>query len=256
MGFKVTFLGTGTSQGVPVIACDCEVCNSTDPKDKRLRSSVLLSFEDKNIIIDTGPDFRQQMLANNVQHLEAVLYTHVHKDHIAGMDDIRPFNFKSGKPMELFLTDEVLENLKREFYYVFSDFDYPGIPQVNINLISQEKFDVLGEKIIPIDTLHYKLPVKAFRIRNFTYITDANYISEDEFKKIEGSEVVVINALRKKKHISHFNLKEALEMIERINPEKAYLTHISHLMGKHEDVSGELPDNVFIAYDNLQITLE
>ncbi len=253
--FKAVFLGTGTSQGVPVISCKCEVCQSQDHKDKRLRTSLLLSIEGKNIVIDTGPDFRQQMLRENVDHLEAVVFTHEHKDHIAGMDDIRAFNFSSKKPMEIYASDLVEIGLKKEFHYVFADFKYPGIPQVNLHKIVDQPFDVVGEKFTPINVMHYKLPVKAFRIRNFAYITDANFIEDKEFDKLRGIDYLVINALRKTTHISHFNLAEALEIIKELKPKKAYLTHISHLMGKHKEVSKELPNNVFIAYDGLQLEM-
>ena len=250
---KVTFLGTGTSQGVPVIGCHCEVCMSTDSKDKRLRTSIIVSYNDKNIVIDTGPDFRQQMLRENVQHLDAVLFTHEHKDHIAGMDDIRAFNYKSKSDMPIYATKQVQEGLKKEFHYVFADFKYPGIPQVLLNDIDLTPFQLFGKMITPIEVMHYKLPVTAFRIDNFTYITDANYISDQEKEKIKGTEVLVINALRKEDHISHFTLAQALELIEEINPKKAYLTHISHLLGSHKDISSELPKNVFMAYDGLVI---
>lgn len=250
---KATFLGTGTSQGIPVIACDCKVCQSSDQRDKRLRTSLLISKGDQNFVIDTGPDFRQQMLQANVRQLEAVLFTHEHKDHIAGLDDVRAFNYKSKKDMEVFATERVQEALKREYHYVFADYRYPGIPQVNLNGFEDEVISIIGEEIIPINVLHYKLPVKAFRIRDFAYITDANHIPEMEFEKLKGVKVLVINALRKEKHISHFTLSEALEIIESLKVERAYLTHISHLMGLHEEVSKELPDHVEIATDGLEI---
>jgi phosphoribosyl 1,2-cyclic phosphate phosphodiesterase len=252
---KITFLGTGTSQGVPVIACDCEVCLSKDSKDKRLRTSLMLSYNDKNIVIDTGPDFRQQMLRENVQRLDAVLFTHEHKDHIAGMDDIRAFNFKSKTDMPIYATKQVQEGLKKEFHDVFSGFKYPGIPKVVLNDIVNEPFQLFDKQITPIEVMHYKLPVTAFRIDNFTYITDANFISEAEREKIIGTEVLVINALRIEKHISHFTLEEALEFINEINPKQAYLTHASHLLGLHKLVSEKLPKNVFLAYDGLQIEI-
>ena len=254
--FSATFLGTGTSQGIPVITCTCEVCMSDDSKDKRLRASLMFSIGDKNIVIDTGPDFRRQMLDNKVNMVDAVLFTHEHKDHISGMDDIRPYNYRSQKPMDVYATPQVQEALKREYHYVFMEKSYPGIPQVLLHEMGDEPLELFGEKIIPINVMHLKLPVKAFRLRNFTYITDANYISEEEFKKVEGTEILVINALRKEKHISHYNLEEALAFIKRVGPKKAYLTHISHLMGKHAEVSKELPENVEIAYDGLKIPFE
>lgn len=254
---KITFLGTGTSQGVPVIACQCEVCKSADPKDKRLRTSALIDVDGVEINIDSGPDFRQQMLRANVQDLSCILFTHAHKDHVAGLDDVRAFNFKQQKPMEIYCSDEVYETLKREFIYIFDHrYKYPGIPQINVNFIENKPFTHKGIKITPIQVMHYRLPVFGFRIGDLTYITDANHISEEEMKKIKGSKVLVINALRKEKHISHFTFDEALEIIKKIDPEKAYLTHISHHLGKHEDVSKELPENVFLAYDGLSVTIQ
>jgi phosphoribosyl 1,2-cyclic phosphate phosphodiesterase len=251
-------LGTGTSQGVPVIACQCEVCKSTDIRDKRLRTSLAFMFDEGNVVIDAGPDFRQQMLQGEFQSLEAILFTHEHKDHIAGLDDVRAFNFQSNKEMEIYCTFQVFECLSREFQYVFDpEFRYPGIPRVHTNFIDKNSaIDVLGHSFTPIEVLHYKLPVLGFRVGNSTYITDANYISPDEFKKIEGTEYLVINALRKEQHISHFNLTEALDIIQKVNPKKAFLTHISHLMGKHAEVLAELPNNVTLAYDGLEVVCE
>ncbi len=251
----VTFLGTGTSQGVPVIGCQCEVCQSEDSKDKRLRTSVFLETSNGNINIDSGPDFRQQMLRENVMELDAILFTHEHKDHISGLDDIRAFNFMSKKPMEIYCTKGVFEGLSREYHYIFNPkFQYPGIPKINTNIITKDKpFEVIGNKITPIESLHYKLPVLGYRIDNFVYITDANYISSNELEKMKGADVLVLNALRKEKHLSHFTLEEALEIIEIVKPKKAYLTHLSHLMGTHEDTKKLLPENVSIAYDGLKI---
>ena len=214
----------------------------------------MLTINGKNIVIDTGPDFRQQMLTNNVQMVDAVLFTHEHKDHVAGLDDIRAFNFKSKKDMEVYATPRVQEALKREFSYVFADLTYPGIPRINLNTISNEHITIADAEIIPINVMHYKLPVKAFRVGGLTYITDANYVDGSEKEKIKGSDILIINALRKEKHISHFTLEEALEFIKEINPKQAYLTHISHLLGLHEEVSLELPDNVAIAHDGLKIS--
>ena len=247
------FLGTGTSQGVPVIACDCDVCQSTDFKDKRFRTSFYAELPEGNIVIDTGPDFRIQMLNNQITNVDAVLYTHEHKDHIAGMDDVRPFNFKSGKAMEIYASTNVQEALKREFYYAFSDNKYPGVPSVNLHNVTGEPFQLLGEEITPIAVMHYKLPVFGFKIRNLAYITDANYIAEKEKLKLQNLDCLVLNALRKEKHISHFNLEEALALIEELKPKKAYLTHISHLFGKHELEELDLPNNVKIAYDGLTV---
>jgi phosphoribosyl 1,2-cyclic phosphate phosphodiesterase len=248
---KITFLGTGTSQGVPVIACDCNVCTSKNKKDIRLRSSILIEDKGKSIVVDTGPDFRQQMLRENVQQLDAVVFTHEHKDHIAGLDDVRAFNFKQKADMEVYATVETQTALKREFHYAFAENPYPGVPKLNLNTIDNSSFKIGDVKLLPINVWHHKMPVKAYRIGNFTYITDANRIEEEELEKIRGSEIIVINALRKSDHISHFNLSEALELLDKLKPKKAYLTHISHLLGEHDKVSKELPGYVEIAYDGL-----
>lgn len=252
---RVTFLGTGTSQGIPVIACSCHVCKSMHPYDKRLRCSILIEHEGKNIVIDTGPDFRQQMLRENVKHLDAVVFTHEHKDHVAGLDDVRAFNFQSKEAMDIYATQRVQEALKKEFHYAFSDEKYPGTPVINLIEIENKPFTIGNLKMEPIEVLHYKLPVFGFRFNDFTYITDAKTISEREKEKIKGTKVLVLNALRKSEHISHFNLEQALELIAEIKPEKAYLTHISHLMGEHDEVESTLPENVQIAYDGLKIEL-
>ncbi|GAB4131920.1 MAG: MBL fold metallo-hydrolase [Raineya sp.] len=253
---KITFLGTGTSQGVPVIGCQCEVCCSENPKDKRLRSSVLIETEEVSLVIDTGPDFRQQMLREKVRKLDAVLFTHEHKDHTAGLDDIRAFNFLQKKDMPLYATPKVLNQLKGEFAYIFAEKRYPGIPQVELHEISKEKSFYIGKvKITPIEVFHYRLPVLAFRIGDFTYVTDANYIASEEMAKIYGSKILVINALQKEKHISHYNLEEAIALAEHLGAEKTYFTHISHKMGLHNKVSQELPKNIEIAYDGLSLTL-
>ena len=250
---KITFLGTGTSQGVPVIGCDCEVCLSKNEKDKRLRASILIEEKGKVIVVDTGPDFRQQMLRENVQHLDAVVFTHEHKDHIAGLDDVRAFNFKQKKDMEVYATAETQVALKREFHYAFAENPYPGVPKINLNTIANEAFNIGGVQLMPINVWHHKMPVKAFRVNNFTYITDANRIDAEEIDKIRGSEVIVINALRKTDHISHFKLSKAIELLKELKPKKAYLTHISHYLGKHDEVLKELPDYIEIAHDSLTI---
>lgn len=252
---KVTFLGTGTSQGVPVIACDCDVCKSKDAHDKRLRSSVHISVNGKSFVIDSGPDFRQQMLREDITHLDGIIFTHAHKDHTAGMDDVRAYNFKQKSKIDVFATLDTQKVLKREFEYIFSDFKYPGIPEIDLITIDNNPFKAQGVTFTPIDVLHYRMPVLGFRVGDFTYITDANYIAEEERIKARGSKVLVLNALRREEHISHFTLKEALEVIEDLKPETAYLTHISHQLGKHKDVSKELPPHVHLAYDGLQIDL-
>ncbi len=248
---KVTFLGTGTSQGVPVIACNCQVCTSQNPNDKRLRSSILIESDEKTIVIDTGPDFRYQMLRANVQKLDAVVFTHSHKDHVAGLDDVRAFNYKQQSAMDIYANQQVHEALKREFYYVFSDFKYPGIPLLNIHNIGLDSFSIGDVDLLPIEVLHYKLPVLGFRIKDFTYITDAKTVSETEKEKIKGSKILVLNALQKENHISHFTLTEAIDFAQEIGAEQTYFTHISHRLGKHEDVSRELPKGINLGIDGL-----
>ena len=250
---KVTFLGTGTSQGVPVIGCECAVCSSMDFQDNRLRSSIHIEVDDLSLVIDTGPDFRQQMLRNRVKRLDAVLFTHAHKDHTAGMDDIRSFNFLQQADMPIYGRSDVINQLRDEFSYVFAENKYPGIPQVKVNTISKTAFTIGKTKIIPIEVMHHKLPVQGFRIYDFTYITDAKYIDETEKEKIMGSKILVLNALQKSPHISHFTLEEALGLIQELKPGKAYLTHISHKLGKHRDVKKELPENAELAWDGLVV---
>jgi phosphoribosyl 1,2-cyclic phosphate phosphodiesterase len=252
---KITFLGTGTSQGIPIIACSCKVCTSADFRDQRLRTSIMVSIENTNLVIDTGPDFRQQMLRENVQQLDAVLFTHEHKDHIAGLDDVRGFNYAQQKAMPIYASAQVVDALKREFAYVFADYQYPGIPQLHIHELQQSAFEINGISIQPIEVMHYKLPVLGFRIQDFTYITDANYISKAEKEKIKGSKVIVLNALQKEHHVSHYTLEQAIALIQELQPEKAYFTHLSHRMGTHAETSKLLPDNIAIAYDGLSITL-
>lgn len=253
---KITFLGTGTSQGVPVIACDCEVCRSEDPRDKRLRSSVLVGWEDKQLVIDTGPDFRYQMLRAHVMHLDAVLFTHSHKDHIAGLDDVRAFNRKQGTPIDIYADLHVHNALKREFFYAFHPQAYFGVPQLNLIAIDETKpFEVLGKEIVPIEVMHYKMPVLGFRIGDFTYITDAKTISPASLKKMEGTRILVLNALQKEEHISHLTLDEAVSLAGQIGAEETYLTHISHNMGLHRNVQQELPKGIFLAHDGLQLEI-
>jgi phosphoribosyl 1,2-cyclic phosphate phosphodiesterase len=249
----ITFLGTGTSQGVPVIACNCEVCKSTDPRDKRLRSSILIETGEKVIVIDSGPDFRQQMLRENVQRLDAIVFTHEHKDHIAGLDDIRAFNYKQGGPIDVYATQRVQTALEREFMYIFQEPKYPGVPEITIHTIDTERFNIGHTKFLPVEVLHYRLPVLGFRINNFTYITDAKTIADPEKEKIKGTEILVINALQKQKHISHFTLDEAIAFAREIGAKTTYFTHMSHNMGKHQDIASELPEHIELAYDGLKI---
>lgn len=252
---NVTFLGTGTSQGVPIICCECAVCKSNDPKDNRLRSSILIESETTKIIIDAGPDFRQQLLRKNLKSLDAVVFTHEHKDHIAGLDEVKAFNYFNNMKMPVYATERVQTALKREFAYIFSEEKYPGIPEIDLHTITDEPICINDIKLLPIDVIHYKMPVKGYRIRNFTYITDANYISETEIEKIRGSEIIVINALRKEPHLSHFTFSEAINLMKELKPKKAFFTHISHQLGLHQDVSLELPDFIELAYDGLHIEI-
>ncbi len=252
---KITFLGTGTSQGVPLIACECEVCKSTDSRDHRLRTSILVETQGKTIVVDTGPDFRQQMLREKIKQMDAVLFTHEHKDHIAGMDDIRAFNFILQKRIDVYATERVQAALRREFSYIFTDYKYPGIPEIDFVTVHNKPFEVEGVAVLPIEVMHYKLSVMGYRFGDFVYITDANQISETERQKIRGCKVLVLNALRREPHVSHFTLAEALDVIKDLAPEKAYLTHISHQLGLYQDVEKELPENVFQAYDGLKLEL-
>lgn len=252
---KITLLGTGTSQGVPVIACDCEVCKSKNPKDNRLRSSVMIEVDKQSLVIDTGPDFRQQMLRENVQKLDAIVYTHQHKDHVAGMDDIRAFNYKFKKDMDIYCTAEVEEALIREFPYVFSTYKYPGVPEIKVHNIKNEPFNINGVEILPIEGLHYKLPVFGYRINDFVYLTDVSFVSEKEKEKMKGADIIVLDALRKTPHISHFTMEQAVELLEELQPKQGYLIHISHLMGLHNEVVKELPDFIKPAHDGLVLQL-
>ena len=274
---KITFLGTGTSQGVPIIGCKCRVCASLNPKDKRLRSSVMIEFENKSsssrgqqqstalptatatpslrFIIDTGPDFRQQMLRERVDKINAVIYTHAHRDHVAGLDDIRAFNFIQKKKIDLYATTETQKSLHEQFAYVFNEKKYPGIPEVSLHTIENEPFTIEGVEFIPIRVKHMHMNVLGFRIGNFSYITDANSIPEEEKKKIYGSEVLVLNALRKESHPSHFTLDEAIQLAEELKCKTTYLTHISHQLGLHKEVEDELPENIKLAYDGLHLNV-
>jgi len=252
---KITFLGTGTSQGVPVITCNCSVCSSLDKRDKRLRTSILVQTDNLNIVIDTGPDFRQQMLRTNIKRLDAVLFTHEHKDHIAGLDDVRPFNYIQKQSIKVFCSQRVEEALRRDFHYCFAENKYPGVPQLDLNTITNERFQINDLEIQPVEVMHYKLPVHGFRIGDFSYVTDAKSIAEDQRALLRGSKVLIINALRFEEHISHFNFEQALEVIKDLKVEKAYLTHISHLMTTHEELIKMCPRNVIPAYDGLEINI-
>jgi phosphoribosyl 1,2-cyclic phosphate phosphodiesterase len=252
---KITFLGTGTSQGVPVIACECHTCISDDLRDKRLRTSLMLQTDVTTIVFDAGPDFRQQMLREHVSKLDAIILTHEHKDHIAGMDDVRAFNFKSQDAIDIYAEEEVQEAVKREYRYVFEN-KYPGIPKMRLNLIPGFGFNIKELNILPVRVRHKELDIYGFRIGTFAYITDADYIPESSMEKLIGVKYLVINALRKQKHPSHFNLSEAIDHIRKISPKRAFLTHISHQMGRHQEVSGELPPGVLFAYDGMTFECE
>ncbi|MBO0948783.1 MBL fold metallo-hydrolase [Fibrella forsythiae] len=251
----VTLLGTGTSSGVPLIGCQCAVCRSVDFRDKRLRTSAHVQVAGKSFIIDTGPDFRQQVLRLNLLNLDAVLFTHEHKDHTAGLDEVRAYNFRSGLDMPVYGRASVIRQLEREFEYIFAEFKYPGIPRIDTNEIANEPFEVQGVPIVPIEVMHHQLPVFGFRIGDFTYLTDLNYISDAELEKVYGTRVLVLDALRREPHLSHFALSESLALIDRIRPERTYLTHISHQMGLHREVNELLPSGVQLGYDGLQIRL-
>ena len=253
---KVTFLGTGTSQGVPVIGCECPVCKSLDFRDKRTRSSILIEVQGLSLVVDTGPDFRMQMLRNQVKKLDGILFTHEHKDHTAGLDDIRPFNFKQKKDMPIYGRKQVLNQISTEFAYVFSSQKYPGVPQINRIEIDDNPFFIEDLEIIPLPVWHYKLPVFGFRIGDFAYITDANSIPEETLKKLAGVKTLVLNALQIDPHISHFTLEEAVEMSQKVGAKETYFTHISHKLGLHEKVDSSLIDGISLAYDGEVLSLD
>jgi len=252
---KLTFLGTGTSQGVPLIGCHCPVCRSDDPRDKRLRTSALLTIGGENYLIDAGPDFRQQMLTHQVEHLRAVLLTHEHVDHIFGLDDIRAFNWLQKRPTDIYAEQRVHTAIRRIFHYVFSKWQYPGIPRMELHDVEENPFLIGSAEFIPIRCYHHKLPVLGFRTGGLTYLTDVNAIPDRELEKIRGTRVLVVNALRHEKHISHFSLEEALGLVREIRPDTCYLTHISHSLGKHREVEETLPGNVFLAWDGLTVEI-
>ncbi|TMI92230.1 MAG: MBL fold metallo-hydrolase [Bacteroidetes bacterium] len=252
---KITFLGSGTSSGVPMIACSCEVCTSPNKKDKRLRPSIMVESATTTIVVDTTPDFRYQMLRENVKNVDAILFTHPHKDHIAGLDDVRAFNFFNKRKMNVYANSLTEEALKREFGYAFSDKKYPGVPDLELNTITLEPFSIGDMGIVPIQVWHLKMPVLGFRFGKFTYVTDANRIDDDELKKIKGSEVFVVNVLRKQSHVSHFSLGEAIDLVQRLKIPTVYFTHISHQLGLHHTIEAELPENIHLAYDGLVLNV-
>lgn len=252
----ITLLGTGTSSGIPLIGCRCDVCRSLDYRDKRLRVSVYVETQGKCFVIDTGPDFRQQMLREDITQLDAVIFTHQHKDHTAGLDDVRAFNFLQNKDMPVYGRLQVLEQLKREFEYVFADYRYPGIPRLQLHEITNSPFDVLGVTFTPIDVLHHRLPVFGFRIGNFAYLTDVNHIPEAELAKLQNLDVLILGALQRETHISHFNLQQAIDVVSILKPKVTYFTHLSHKMGRHAEVEKELPAHIRLGFDGLKIKLE
>lgn len=252
---KLTFLGTGTSQGVPVIACRCAVCTSADAHDCRLRTSALLQTDSgANILFDIGPDFRQQMLNHRVDHLDAILVTHAHRDHVGGLDDIRSFNYVQHRKMDIYLNNEARVAIERDYHYIFTTHQYPGLPEAELHTVSGT-FTAAGATVVPINAMHKDLPVLGYRIGSMAYITDANFIPQKEMDKLYGLDVLVLNALRQEHHFSHFSLPESLDVIRQLAPRRAYLTHISHEMGLHANVNSTLPDNIQLAYDNLVITI-
>lgn len=251
----ITFLGTGTSSGIPMIACGCEVCKSADRKDKRLRSSILVRSARTTLVVDAGPDFRYQMLRDHVDHLDAILFTHAHKDHIAGLDDVRAYNFFSGKPMNVYATHATQGEIRREFPYAFTEKRYAGVPEIALHTIDNQPFLIGDIPVLPIHVWHMKMPVLGFRFGSFTYITDANRIEPQELKKVEGTRILTLNTLRKEEHISHFNLSEGISLARQLEAEQTYFTHLSHQMGTHAATSKELPAGMALAYDGLVISL-
>ena len=251
----ITFLGTGTSQGIPVIGCKCKVCLSLDNKDKRLRSSAIIEHNGSVLLIDAGPDFRQQMLREGISSVDAVLLTHEHKDHTGGLDDVRAINFIRKEPFTIYCEERVKESLKREYSYAFEEYKYPGAPEFDIKIIDTAPFYINSAQVIPIRAFHYKLPVLGFRIGDIAYITDANYIPDEEFDKLQNLSILVLNTVRRERHISHFSLDEAVEIAKKVKPKQCYLTHLSHQIGIHIDLDASLPDWISPAYDRLSTTV-
>ena len=254
MGNKLIFLGTGTSQGVPIIGCDCQVCRSNDPHDSRLRTSAYVEYQGVHLLIDAGPDFRQQILTNNISTIDAVLLTHQHKDHTGGLDDARAFNYTTKKGFEIYLEPNVAESLKKEYSYAFEKEKYPGVPEFNLHIIDENPFSVNGVEIVPVRAIHYKLPILGFRFGNLGYLTDANYISEESIAKLRGIKTFVISCLRKEEHISHFSYDQVMQVCEKVGAERVFFTHMSHRMGLHEHMLNTLPNGIEPAYDGLSIT--
>ncbi len=255
MKLKITLLGTGTSQGIPVVACSCEICRSKDEKDKRLRPAAMVETPYENIVIDAGPDFRQQMLRENVKKVDALLITHNHKDHIGGLDDVRAFNWVLQKPMDIYGNGQSLKVIEKDFSYAFEIEKYPGVPQINLHLIHNTPFNINNTQVMPIAALHGKLPVFGYRLGDFSYLTDASFIEEKELEKMKGSKIVVINALRQKKHHSHFTLDEAVDILNYLQPQKGFITHISHQMGFHKSINNKLPKGISLAWDGLKVEI-
>ena len=256
MKIKLTFLGTGTSQGVPVIACNCPACRSTDEYDKRLRASVLLEIGDIALVIDAGPDFRQQMLRANVKRLDGILLTHEHKDHVAGLDDVRAFNYITSEAVKIYAEKRVQETLRKEYSYAFEEEKYPGVPEFNLQTIDESPFKIAGIDIIPIRVMHYHLPILAYKIGNIAYVTDANFIEEKEKEKLRSLDILIINSVRFEKHLSHYSVPEVIKLVDELRPKKAYLTHLSHQIGLHRDIQEKLPANLSAAYDGLSLDIE
>lgn len=253
---KITLLGTGTSQGVPVVGCQCEVCRSADPRDNRLRTSAFVETDGVNLLIDTGPDLRQQLLREQISHVDAVLVTHEHKDHLAGLDDIRPVYFRQQHPMDIYAMQRVLSVIRKDFDYAFKDNPYPGAPAFQLHPIRYDRFYVKSVEIQPIQVRHLTLPILGFRIGTFAYITDASFVADSELTYLRDLDVLVVNALHREKHYSHFNLEQALHFIDIVKPKHAYLTHVSHHMGLYSDVEKILPSNVTLGYDGLKIIID